>query len=55
MTGALWKEEKKDEEDWSWLKVEDEEIPDPVATVPQFREDVRALMHLMKVDKPPLK
>jgi hypothetical protein len=55
MADALWKEDKKDSEDWSWLEVEDKAIPELVATVPQFWEDMRALMRLMKGDKPPLK
>jgi hypothetical protein len=55
MAEALWKEEKKDDEDWDRSVVKIEAIPELVSAVPRFREGVRALRWLMKADKPPLK
>ncbi len=45
----------KGEEEWDGAEVEAEPVPEWVAAVPRFRDDVKALMRLTKGDKPPLK
>jgi hypothetical protein len=52
---TLFKDKKKEGKDWSRHQVKDKEIPELVAAVSSFREEVRALMGLMKGDKAPLK
>jgi hypothetical protein len=49
---AVWKEERKEDEDWSRAEVNMKEIPELVEAVPRFWDDVRALRQLKKADKP---
>jgi hypothetical protein len=55
MAKSLWEEIKKEDEDWSHAKVEEEEVPVYVEAVPRFKDDIWALQTLMGPEKPPLK
>jgi hypothetical protein len=52
---SLRREERKDDKEWDGAEVGPEPVPEWVAAVPCFREDIQALRQLMKGDKPPVK
>jgi hypothetical protein len=51
MAEAFWKE-KPEDEDWDRQELDDEVVPEFVAAVPRFKDDVEVLIHLRKGDKP---